>query len=136
MAKFSKGDRVRNLEDNWVIPYLSEGTVGENYSSVPYVRWDETDTVNAQEEELLELIDPSSEIAHILESAVEREQSNNELQKYTFTYTDVNREITHVFKEEMLEYDLEDVVAEFRAFLLGLGFTAEHIGGLIDESKL
>jgi hypothetical protein len=161
MAKFKYGERVINLQYGWEVPFLGKGVVKENDSGCPYVLWDgvgiyaQTEDYMVLSEEFLseresvnccdgygnivktfKITDPSSEIAHILENAVEREQSNNELQKYTFTYTDANREITHVFKEEMLEYDLEDIVAEFRAFLLGLGFTAEHVGGFIDESKL
>ena len=140
MAKFSKGDKVVQISSEYgSTPFMTRGVVDEDNSELPFVNWDLGDgqsKILAEKEEYLMSIDPSSEIAHILETAVEREQSNNELQKYTFTYTDINREITHVFKEEMLEYDLEDVMAEFRAFLLGLGFTAEHIGGLIDDSKL
>lgn len=61
MAKFKKGDRVRNTDANYeAIPLGSIGTVLENDSIIPYVDWDNVG-VKSQHEDSLELLtEPSS----------------------------------------------------------------------------
>jgi hypothetical protein len=63
MAKFKKGDRVRNLEDNGLVRKGAIGTVDENENSIPWVIWDDPSMIKsrhdrrwAQIEEELELI--------------------------------------------------------------------------------
>jgi hypothetical protein len=45
MAKFKKGDRVRNIVDNGVLKYGATGTVAEDDQSTPWVIWDSQDMI-------------------------------------------------------------------------------------------
>jgi hypothetical protein len=68
VAKFRKGDRVKNLVETGLIKKGATGTVTENLSAVPYVRWDSKDMlyvrnrkILAQDQNDLELIDDKTE---------------------------------------------------------------------------
>jgi hypothetical protein len=80
MAKFKKGDRVRNLEDNGDVILGATGTIDEDGSYVPFVIWDEPSMIKttradnriARLEEHLELINKKENMT--------TEQKINELQ--------------------------------------------------------
>ena len=86
MAKFKKGDRVRNLKANQYVPKGAIGIVDEDVWN-PFIIWDEvteyvmnyvrSDKMRwAQEEEYLELIEPytptnTEQAIELLKQAIE-----------------------------------------------------------------
>lgn len=62
MAKFKANDRVRNIDPNDEhIKFGATGTVVENDSTIPNIRWDADMMVSMQYEENLEPLDPSED---------------------------------------------------------------------------
>ena len=128
MAKFKKGDRVVNTEDisflmGIKLPKGASGTVAED-DDTPYVEWDDYGVL-PRDEDYLKLI--------VEQPKVVQSQTPH---TYTFSYTDDTRNINHSFSADIEDYGLEDVIAEFRLFLLGLGFAEEHATEYIDDRKL
>lgn len=156
MAKFKKGDRVKNMERDWEsVPYGELGTVNENNSGIPFVLWDNYDEL-AQHEEYLELVteeEPiksptklASDIAQVIEQSklnswddsVEINESMDlPVDKFSFSYADqYGRDLTHKLQLTEGQYDLCDIIASFRLYLFAIGYDREDVDEIIDESRL
>lgn len=77
MAKFKKGDRVRiaiQVPDHWSVGRMygvgAKGTVLENDSSYPDIRWDDDDDIRCCPENCLKLIEHQPDRMAELEARV------------------------------------------------------------------
>lgn len=150
MARFKIGDKVVMNEHISNIPYGSVGIVIEE-ARFPDIAWslgDNTKKIWAVDEDLLKSIDPASEISKIINHSLERENSWDDsveisesmdlpVDRFEFRYQDeYGRELSHKFEQSEGDYDLCDVIASFRLFILGIGWDREDVDKYIREDRL
>lgn len=97
MAKFKKGDRVRKVKKSRIAKLGATGTVMEDNSDIPFVKWDSTDMVEeefcscdevAECEEDMELIDSITDPTVDKVIAELKQRSEKGISKYGTTLSD------------------------------------------------
>lgn len=137
MAKYKIGDIVR-LKIGEKTYSVGEGCTGVivDYQGDPIVELDDSRRFCIAEFNL-ELFDPSSEISQIIEQSITKSAEKIPVDKFEFCYIDeYGRDLTHRFEQQEGYYDLSDVIASFRLFLLGVGYEREEVNGIIREDRL
>ena len=135
MARFKVGDRVKAIKDdgNFSI-YIGDTGVVNDDDVVPYVIWDKDNREIAVFEHMIELSDPASEIAQIVENSINSTEPIP-VDKFEFTYKDeYGRTLSHKFEQSEGDYNLCDVIASFRLFILGIGWGREVVDKYIREA--
>lgn len=154
MEDFKRGDRVIAVDNDevWKIEMGDVGTVDEVCEQTVYVLWDRIGRkVGMLDTEIIgkyyfDGIDAPSDIAQIIEQSklnswddsVEINESMDlPLDKFEFKYSDeYGRQISHKLNLKEGQYDICDIVAEVRLFLMSVGYDREDVNELIDESRL
>ena len=139
MAKFQKGDRVKAIKDdgNYSI-YIGDTGVVNDDDDVPYVIWDKDNREMAVFEYMIEpYTDPSSEIAQIIEESITKSDEKIPVDKFEFRFEDeYGRELSHKFEQSEGDYNIIDVIASLRLFLLGVGYSQKDVDEIIREDRL
>ena len=136
MARFNVNDRVKCIESTMYVKKGQIGTVIKNDCEYPWVEWDGRERW-AISEDKLELFDPASEIAQIIEESITKSDEKIPVDKFEFRFADeYGREISHKFEQSEWDYSIIDVIASFRLFLLGVGYSQKDVDGIIREDRL
>ena len=138
MAKFKLGDVVKlTIGDNMY--RLNKGDVGivVDYYTHPVVELNDLRRFEILESNLEPYTDPASEIAQIIEESITKSDEKIPVDKFEFRFADeYGRELIHKFEQSEGDYDLTDVIASLRLFLLGVGYSQKDVDEIIREDRL
>ena len=136
MARFKVGDRVKCIESTVYVNKGQVGTVAEDKAEYPFVLWDDGEKWSIYELKLEPYTDPASEIAQIVENSINSTEPIP-IDRFEFKYHDeYGRTLSHKFEQSEGDYDLCDVIASFRLFILGIGWGREVVDKYIREDRL
>ena len=138
MARFKKGDVVKlTIGDSMY--RLNKGDVGivVDYYTHPVVELNDLRRFEILESNLEPYTDPTSEIAQIIERSITKSDEKIPVDKFEFRYADeYGREVSHKFEQSEGDYNFIDVIASFRLFLLGVGYSQKDVDEIIREDRL
>ena len=138
MSKFKVGDVVKLIIGDSIYK-LNKGDVGivVNYYTHPVVELNDLRRFEILESNLEPYTDPASEIAQIIEESITKSDEKIPVDKFEFRFADeYGREISHKFQQSEMDYGLEDIVAEFAHYLMGIGWDREDVYKYIREDRL
>ena len=137
MARFKIGDKVQCTESTRYVKAGQIGVVREDDSEYPFVLWDGYECWSISENKLKLYTDPASEIAQIIENSINNSTEPIPIDRFEFKYHDeYGREISHKFEQSEGDYNFIDVIASFRLFLLGVGYSQKDVDEIIREDRL
>ena len=138
MAKFKLGDVVKlTIGDNMY--RLNKGDVGivVDYYTHPVVELNDLRRFEILESNLEPYTDPASEIAQIIEESITKSDEKIPMDKFEFRFADeYGRELSHKFEQSEGDYNVIDVIASLRLFLLGVGYSQKDVDDIIREDRL
>ena len=138
MSKFKVGDVVKLIIGDSIYK-LNKGDVGivVNYYTHPVVELNDLRRFEILESNLEPYTDPASEIAQIIEESITKSDEKIPVDKFEFRFADeYGREISHKFQQSEGDYNIIDVIASLRLFLLGVGYSQKDVDGIIREDRL
>ena len=142
MNDYKKGDRIMAVsnDEGWDIKVGDKGTVAFESDIHPYILLDKTrEIVGMSADEIAHVVelDPSSEIAQIIEQSITKFDEKIPVDKFEFNFSDeYGRELSHKFEQSEGDYNIIDVIASLRLFLLGVGYSQKDVDEIIMEDRL
>ena len=135
MARFKVGEKIVLNDDGYKLPYGSVGVV-QDEDNLPEILFENGVMICVDELDLEPYTDPASEIAQIVEESINSTEPIP-VDKFEFTYKDeYGRTLSHKFEQSEGDYNFIDVIASFRLFLLGVGYSQKDVDEIIREDRL
>ena len=136
MARFKVGEKVILNDDGYVSAKMGSVGIVQDEDIIPEVLFENGAMICVDELDLEPYTDPASEIAQIVENSINLTEPIP-VDKFEFTYKDeYGRTLSHKFEQSEGDYNLCDVIASFRLFILGIGWGREVVDKYIREDRL
>ena len=137
MARFKVGEKVILNDDGYGSTKIGSIGVVQDEDICPDVIFENGVILCVAESELVQYIDPASEIAQIIEESITKSDEKISVDKFEFRFADeYGRELSHKFQQSEGDYNVIDVIASFRLFLLGVGYSQKDVDEIIREDRL
>ena len=137
MARFKIGEKVVLNDDGYGATRIGSVGVIQDDNVCPYVLFESGVVGCVDEGELEPYTDPASEIAQIIEDSINKSDEKIPVDKFEFRFADeYGRELSHKFQQSEGDYNIIDVIASFRLFLLGVGYSQKDVDEIIREDRL
>ena len=136
MARFKVGEKIVLNDDGYVSAKMGSVGIVQDEDIIPEVLFENGAMICVDELDLEPYTDPASEIAQIVENSINSTEPIP-IDRFEFRYADeYGRELSHKFQQSEMDYGLEDVVAEFAHYLMGIGWDREDVYKYIREDRL
>ena len=136
MARFKVGEKIVLNDDGYVSAKMGSVGIVQDEDIIPEILFENGVMICVDELDLEPYTDPASEIAQIVENSINSIE-HIPVDRFEFTYKDeYGRTLSHKFEQSEGDYDLCDVIASFRLFILGIGWGREVVYKYIREDRL
>ena len=146
MARFKIGEKVVLNDDGYGATRIGSVGVIQDDNVCPYVLFESGVVGCVNESELTPYTDPASEIAQIIEESITKSDGFSGIKgwvepipvdRFEFRFADeYGREVSHKFQQSEGDYNIIDVIASLRLFLLGVGYSQKDVDEIIREDRL